>query len=78
MTENLKKGSATDYFKDVVKGFKEFLPSDWKERVYLKFPELRTPEGYTLLSNTYQLKSAARVDVILYMADLAQANKSKI
>jgi len=54
-----------------VQSCKDDLPPDWKERVLKKFPAINNPKGFTLLQNIYHLKSAANVEVILYMADLA-------
>lgn len=69
-----KSGTITkpdDYFKAIVQSCKDDLPPDWKERVLKKFPAINNPKGFTLLQNIYHLKSAANVEVILYMADLA-------
>lgn len=65
-----------DYFKAIVKKCKPNLPKDWKDRVLAKFPSLNNPKGFTLLQNIYHLKSAANVEVILYLKDLATVNKA--
>lgn len=75
--KSVKFTKPDDYFKAIVAECKPHLPRNWREMVLKRFPDLDTAQGATLLSNIHSLKSAANVEVILYMADLAGHNQSK-
>lgn len=67
--------SGNDHFKALVGEFKQHLPLNWRDQVLEKFPDLNTAEGRKSLDNIFYGRSAADVEVILYMADLAGHNQ---
>lgn len=67
--------AGNDFFKSIIAQCKADLPQDWRERALKKFPDLNNPAGFTTLNNIYYGRNTSDVQVILYLADMAEVNK---